>query len=277
MHDRGIIHGDLKGVCCQIRRIRPAIGLPGPEANILVDNDGRACLAGFSLLTITSNQSTLTSSAVLGGTPRWMSPELLNPSKFGLKEGCRTKESDCYALGMVIYEVLSEQVPFAPCKEVVVIFKVLGGERPERLQGEEGALFTDGVWSVLEHCWKPQPHERISAESVLLGLEDKPFPLRPSFTVDRDAAPSSHATEKSTGGQPDAAGSGFSAFYPSRLILVADRPRAVIEPHEPPVARIDERAPDPPKMGNPKEGWIGRLAHGAREASRGTIRKLYGP
>ena len=39
-----------------------------------------------------------------GGTYRWMSPELLDP------EGCHsdgrfTLQSDCYALGMVIYEV----------------------------------------------------------------------------------------------------------------------------------------------------------------------------
>ena len=43
-----------------------------------------------------------------GGTCRWMSPELLDPEMFGvpLSEGDRpTKRSDCYALGMVIYEV----------------------------------------------------------------------------------------------------------------------------------------------------------------------------
>jgi len=43
-----------------------------------------------------------------GGTYRWMSPELLDPERFGipLVEGDRpTRQSDCYALGMVIYEV----------------------------------------------------------------------------------------------------------------------------------------------------------------------------
>ena len=38
------------------------------------------------------------------GTFRWMSPELLDPDGFG-SNGCPTRESDCYALGMVIYEV----------------------------------------------------------------------------------------------------------------------------------------------------------------------------
>jgi len=39
-----------------------------------------------------------------GGTFRWMSPELLDPERFG-SSGCPTCESDCYALGMVIHEV----------------------------------------------------------------------------------------------------------------------------------------------------------------------------
>ena len=40
-----------------------------------------------------------------GGTERWMSPELLMPEQFGFSETRPTKQSDCYALGMVIYEV----------------------------------------------------------------------------------------------------------------------------------------------------------------------------
>jgi len=38
------------------------------------------------------------------GTLRWMSPELLDPPRFG-SDGRPTRGSDCYALGMVIYEV----------------------------------------------------------------------------------------------------------------------------------------------------------------------------
>ena len=34
-----------------------------------------------------------------------MSPELLDPEMFGLDNNRPTKQSDCYALGMVVYEV----------------------------------------------------------------------------------------------------------------------------------------------------------------------------
>jgi len=45
-----------------------------------------------------------------GGTFEWMSPELLDPEKFGMKDRRPTKQSDCYALGMVIYEVCGRSV-----------------------------------------------------------------------------------------------------------------------------------------------------------------------
>ncbi|KAF9644321.1 kinase-like protein [Thelephora ganbajun] len=168
MHGQGIIHGNIE------------------KANILIGNDGHACLAGFSTFTIPLGRPMITFPAIGGGTIRWMSPELLNPGMFGLEESQPTKKSDCYALGMVIYEILSGKTPFAPYTTPTIIWKVLKGERPERPQGEEGRLFTDVIWGVLELCWKPLPRDRISAKTVLLGLEGNPPSLRPGSTVERD-------------------------------------------------------------------------------------------
>jgi len=116
-----------------------------------------------------------------------MSPELLDPSRFGLEESHPTKESDCYALGMVVYEVLSGQAPFAPAKAPVVIWMVLEGRRPGRPHGVEGKLFTDLIWGVLELCWKPQPSERTSVEVVFQRLGGKPTPVRSSSSGDGGA------------------------------------------------------------------------------------------
>jgi len=108
-----------------------------------------------------------------------MSPELLDPERFGLKGSHPTKEADCYALGMVVYEVLSGRTPFSPSKAPVVIWMVLDGRRPGRPQGDEGKLFTDVVWGVLELCWEPQPNKRTSIKNVLQGLEGKMPQMRP--------------------------------------------------------------------------------------------------
>lgn len=121
----------------------------------------------------TSEQLTTTSPAKGCGTIRWTSPELLFPEEFGFESGCPTKESDCYSLGMVIYEVLSGEVPFAAIQlEVAVIVKVLEGEHPKRPEKESGKLFTDSIWEMLNLCWKPQPQDRINARAVLLALEE---------------------------------------------------------------------------------------------------------
>ena len=157
--------------------------LPNPKTNILIDNDGHARLSDFGLIRITSEEPTITS--IIGATTaQWMSPELLVPDKFDLKESRPTEASDCYALGMVIYEVLSGQTPFAQYPTLTVVWKVLEGERPKRPQGEEGVWFTDDIWGILERCWEPQPGDRISAETVLLDLERNP-PSRPSSNANR--------------------------------------------------------------------------------------------
>ena len=101
-----------------------------------------------------------------------MSPELLCPEDFGLADSRRTEHSDCYALGMVIYEVLSGQVPFSRYETYAAIVKIGRGERPERPQGAEGKWFTDVVWSILKCCWASKRDDRPSIEDVLQVLEE---------------------------------------------------------------------------------------------------------
>ena len=158
--------------------------LPCPQANVLINRDGHACLADFSLITMAPDQSSLMLSCVEGGTIRWMSPELIDPGSFGLKESRPTKESDCYALGMVIYEVLAGETPFSLHSTPLVIKKVLEGKRPERPEGKKGTLFTDDLWRILGLCWKQNPVERTNAKTVLPCLEGTSSPPRSSPDTD---------------------------------------------------------------------------------------------
>jgi serine/threonine protein kinase len=109
LHDIHVVHGDLKGVQKTFRLEIVALKIGFPQANILVKDDGSACLADFGLTSITLDLETKdiasTSGGKADGTYRWMSPELFNPELFGGRKVKLTKMSDCYALGMVIYEV----------------------------------------------------------------------------------------------------------------------------------------------------------------------------
>ena len=174
MHGQGMVHGDLKGVGLLCSTPPSASVNSFVKANILIDESGRALLADFGLLAIISDATGPGSSSPLthGGTCRWMSPELFYPEDFGLKDSRRTKYSDCYAMGMVIYEVLSGQVPFPRYEAPAVIAKVGRGERPERPEGAEGNWFTDTVWGILERCWAPSRDDRPIIEDVLRSLEE---------------------------------------------------------------------------------------------------------
>jgi hypothetical protein len=95
-----------------------------------------------------------------------MSPELIDPKRFGFKKGCRTKSSDCYALGMVVYETISGRSPFHHHADYTVVMKVLEGGRPTR-----GAGFARSLWNMLTLCWAPQPGDRPTIEDVFQCLE----------------------------------------------------------------------------------------------------------
>ena len=130
-----------------------------------------------------------------------MSPELLRPDKFGLKESRPTEQSDCYALAMVVYEVLSGQTPFASKTPSEVIQMVLKDKRPERPQIEEGEMLTDYIWEVLELCWKRQPDDRTNLEAVLTGLERNRFPSGSTSDADGDVEIDDNGQSGATAGE----------------------------------------------------------------------------
>ena len=99
-----------------------------------------------------------------------MSPEILDPDRFGLWDSRPTKQSDCYALGMVILEVLTGMHPFPNYNNFIVTSKIVEGKRPGRPEGKEGVWFTNDLWEMLEQCWSPQPEGRPAIDVVLQCL-----------------------------------------------------------------------------------------------------------
>ena len=94
-----------------------------------------------------------------------MSPELIDPQRFGFKNSRPTESSDCYALGMVIYETICGKIPFHQDGDLTVFVKVLEGKHPLRGKG-----FTESLWRMLGLCWASQPNDRPCIEDVFWCL-----------------------------------------------------------------------------------------------------------
>ena len=67
---------------------------------------------------------------------------------------------------MVVYEIISGNLPFHKHADLTVAMKVLEGEHPPR-----GMRFTEELWKMLEQCWVSQPNNRPSIEDVRQCLE----------------------------------------------------------------------------------------------------------
>jgi len=107
-----------------------------------------------------------------GGTYRWMSPELLFPEEFGMAGNRHTRQSDRYALGMVIYEVLSGHSPYHELSECSAVAEIIDGGRPKKPTMAARLGFTGELWEIVERCWNKDRDERPNLRVILSTLND---------------------------------------------------------------------------------------------------------
>jgi hypothetical protein len=177
----------------------PVRDSPSSKTTILINDNGCPCLAGFGVPMVDSDWPIITPEDMGSDAIRCMIPELLDPLVFGRKKRYPTQASDCYALGMVIYEVLSGQTPYASYSQPAMISKILDGERPGRPEGDAWVWFTAEIWEMLELCWKPEPDDRPSANNVLRCLQDA---TRPSWPTSTDADDQADIAVNDSGASP---------------------------------------------------------------------------
>jgi serine/threonine protein kinase/Tol biopolymer transport system component len=86
-HAQGVIHRDIK------------------PSNILLDSGGQIYLTDFGIAKVLESTQNLTKTGGTLGTPAYMSPEQVQGHAIG-------PQTDVYSLGIVLYEMVTGQVPF---------------------------------------------------------------------------------------------------------------------------------------------------------------------
>jgi len=128
IHDAGVVHRDLK-----------------PE-HIMRDSRGVIKLLNFRIHGLEDAES-----GTIVGTPAYMSPEQARGRKVDSR-------SDLYALGIVIFEIFTGQVPFRGSTPVVTLFKHLQEQPP--LTGPQAAGIPRALTPVLKKLLAKDPAER---------------------------------------------------------------------------------------------------------------------
>ncbi len=139
-HLKGIVHRDMK------------------PANILFDRAGEPYVSDFGIAKITQSQSTTVTGGAIVGTPAYMSPEQAQGEKIDGR-------SDVYALGVILFEMLSGTQPYQATTPMAVVVKHITDPIPHILDANPG--LPTAIEVIIEKAMAKNPDDRFSSAGEL--------------------------------------------------------------------------------------------------------------
>ena len=190
-HKQGVVHRDIK------------------PANILLGEGDWALLSDFGIARMVEGRLRLTQPGVGLGTPEYMSPEqALSDESDG--------RSDIYALGIVLFELITGEVPFRADTPLGVLYQHV--HEPLPLPSKLAPSVSLALENVIIRATAKRPEDRYqSAEQFKLALE---------AAIPQDASPASPVVTKIRGVLVDLETRGEESTY-------ADRAASAHEPSRP--------------------------------------------
>jgi serine/threonine-protein kinase len=144
-HDVGVVHRDIK------------------PANVLLDRGGRVVLTDFGLARAVAADAKVTIGSAMIGTPSYMAPEQVRGETVG-------PQTDLYALGAVLYEMLTGSCPFVRDGVVATAMARLEAD-PEDPRSH--VPIADDLAALVMRCLERSPDKRPeSAASVAAALAE---------------------------------------------------------------------------------------------------------
>ena len=147
-HERGFLHCDLK------------------PSNILLDREGRPYVTDFGLAKRASEDSAVSLSGAIMGTPSYMAPEQAS----GLRKGLRPT-TDVYGLGAIFYELLTARAPFRADSVPETVVAVL--ERDPIPPRELCPLVPKELETICLKCLEKSPQDRYASAAAVADELDR--------------------------------------------------------------------------------------------------------
>ena len=131
-HSKGIVHRDVK---------------PG---NVMITSDLKPKLMDFGIAK--RDDAALTQTGTFLGTPSYASPEQI-------KEGVATSRSDVFSFGVLMFELLSDGLPFPGTSINTILYKIVN-EPPAQVDPPVAGLMPEGWQRTFNRVLAKNPQDR---------------------------------------------------------------------------------------------------------------------
>jgi len=161
-HQKGVLHRDVK------------------PSNIMLGNDGNVYLMDFGLAVTTTESDMNLSKGMVLGTPYYVSPEQVKGESLD-------QRTDIYALGIILYELLTSKLPFTGDTYDVVVYHQIFSlpAAPSTLNAQVSSAVEQVVLRALA---KDKSDRFFNASEMYKALEDASTvpvsPRRPSVPAE---------------------------------------------------------------------------------------------
>ncbi|MCA9999251.1 MAG: serine/threonine protein kinase, partial [Anaerolineales bacterium] len=146
MHQSGIVHRDLK------------------PANILLRDEATPLLADLGIASVSDATTKLTRTGTTLGTPAYMSPEQVRGQELDGR-------SDLYTMGIILYQLLSGQLPFTAQNQVEYLRHHLRTPPPPLRQVKPDLASETG--QLVDKCLHKEPEKRFQTAEEMLTAVDR--------------------------------------------------------------------------------------------------------